>query len=66
VFNPISNFREATQMAFFDDMGSAVRTYPDSNVTVTIIDFDPADNDALNERRSRCASPTTACSTWMP
>jgi hypothetical protein len=48
VLNPIFNFREVTQMAFFDDMGSAVRTYPDTNVTVTIIDFDPASG-ALNE-----------------
>jgi hypothetical protein len=36
-------------MAFFDDMGSAVRTYPDTKVTIEIIDFDPADGDALNE-----------------
>jgi hypothetical protein len=36
-------------MAFFDDMGSAVRTYPDSNVSIEIIDFDPASNDVLNE-----------------
>ena len=36
-------------MAFFDDMGSAVRTYPDSNVSIEIIDFDPASNEVLNE-----------------
>ena len=36
-------------MAFFDDMGSAVRTYPDSHISIAIIDFDPASNDVLNE-----------------
>jgi hypothetical protein len=36
-------------MAFFDDMGSAVRTYPDTKVTIEIIDFDPADGNKVNE-----------------
>jgi hypothetical protein len=48
--NPLpADFREATQVAFFDDMNSAVRTYPDSNVSIEIIDFDPASNQVLNE-----------------
>jgi hypothetical protein len=35
-------------MAFFDDMGGAVRTYPDTKVTVEIIDFDVASGDVMN------------------
>ncbi len=36
-------------MAFFDDFSNAVRDYPDANVIVEILNFDPASGDALNE-----------------
>ncbi len=36
-------------MAFFDDFSNAVRDYPDANVVVEILNFDPASGDALNE-----------------
>jgi hypothetical protein len=36
-------------MAFFDDMASAIRTYPDTNVVLDILDFDPISGDSLNE-----------------
>lgn len=35
-------------MAFFDDMSSAIRSYPDDNVVIEIIDLDPGSDGSLN------------------
>lgn len=36
-------------MAFFDDMASAIQTYPDTNVVIDIVNFKPLVDTALNE-----------------
>lgn len=35
-------------MAFFEDMSSAIRSYPDDNVVIEIVDLDPGSDGSLN------------------